>query len=51
MRNIQRVINMAIADKLFDSEDYPFGEKKYSVNRRLNHKPESGLFPRPNCQD
>ncbi|MFD1257330.1 site-specific integrase [Mucilaginibacter terrae] len=37
IRNIQRVINLAIADKLFKQEDYPFGEKKYSVNKRLNH--------------
>jgi len=38
IRNIQRALNIAITDKLFKVEDYPFGEKKYSVNRRLNHK-------------
>ncbi len=38
IRNIQRTINLAIADKLFKVENYPFGEKKYSVNKRLNHK-------------
>ncbi|WP_256014236.1 site-specific integrase [Desertivirga xinjiangensis] len=38
LRTIQRAINLAIADKLFKAENYPFGEKKYSVNRRLNHK-------------
>lgn len=37
IRNIQRVVNLAIADKLFKQDDYPFGEKKYSVNKRLNH--------------
>jgi integrase/recombinase XerD len=37
MRNLQRVINQAIEDKLFNKDDYPFGEKKYSVNRRLDH--------------
>lgn len=45
MRNIQRVINIAIAEKLFKSEDYPFGEKKYSVNRRLNHKTRKRSIP------
>jgi integrase/recombinase XerD len=38
MRNLQRVINQAIEDKLFKQEDYPFGEKKYSINKRLDHK-------------
>jgi integrase/recombinase XerD len=38
MRNLQRVINQAIEDKLFKQEQYPFGEKKYSVNKRLDHK-------------
>ncbi|MGN6396566.1 MAG: tyrosine-type recombinase/integrase [Mucilaginibacter sp.] len=38
MRNLQRVINLAIEDKLFDKEDYPFGEKKYSINKRLDSK-------------
>ncbi|SEN25359.1 Phage integrase SAM-like domain-containing protein [Mucilaginibacter gossypiicola] len=38
MRNIQRVINQAIEDKLLKPEDYPFGEKKYSVNKRLDSK-------------
>ncbi|RZM24755.1 MAG: hypothetical protein EOO88_21740 [Pedobacter sp.] len=37
MRNLQRVINQAIEDKLLKREDYPFGEKKYSVNKRLDH--------------
>ena len=37
MRNLQRVINLAIEDKLLKREDYPFGEKKYSVNKRLDH--------------
>ena len=37
MRNLQRVINQAIEDKLFNRDDYPFGEKKYSINRRLDH--------------
>ncbi|HEY4324375.1 MAG TPA: site-specific integrase [Mucilaginibacter sp.] len=37
MRNLQRVINQAIEDKLFKKDDYPFGEKKYSVNKRLDH--------------
>jgi len=37
MRNLQRVINQAIEDKLFNKDDYPFGEKKYSINRRLDH--------------
>jgi integrase len=38
MRNLQRVINQAIDDKLFNKDDYPFGEKKYSINKRLDHK-------------
>ncbi|MFA6247609.1 MAG: site-specific integrase [Mucilaginibacter sp.] len=38
MRNLQRVINQAIEDKLFKQEDYPFGEKKYSINKRLDSK-------------
>jgi integrase len=38
IRNIQRVINQAIEDKLLKQEDYPFGEKKYSVNKRLDSK-------------
>jgi len=37
IRNLQRVVNLAIADKLFRQENYPFGEKRYSVNKRLNH--------------
>jgi site-specific recombinase XerD len=37
MRNLQRVINQAIEDKLFDKEEYPFGERKYSINKRLDH--------------
>ena len=37
MRNLQRVINQAIEDKLFNKEEYPFGEKKYSINKRLDH--------------
>lgn len=38
MRNLQRVINQAIEDKLFKLEEYPFGEKKYSINKRLDNK-------------
>ena len=38
MRNLQRVINLAIEEGLFNRDNYPFGEKKYSVTRRLNHK-------------
>jgi integrase/recombinase XerD len=38
MRNLQRVINQAIEDKLFKLDDYPFGEKKYSINKRLDNK-------------
>lgn len=38
MRNLQRVINQAIEDKLFKQEDYPFGEKKYSINKRLDSR-------------
>jgi integrase len=37
MRNLQRVVNLAIEDKLIKQEDYPFGEKKYSINKRLDH--------------
>jgi integrase/recombinase XerD len=37
MRNLQRVINQSIEDKLFKQENYPFGEKKYSINKRLDH--------------
>lgn len=37
MRNLQRVINQAIEDKLFKQEEYPFGTKRYSVNKRLDH--------------
>ncbi|MBW4890114.1 site-specific integrase [Mucilaginibacter sp. HMF5004] len=38
MRNLQRLINQAIDDKLFPIENYPFGEKLYSINKRLDHK-------------
>ncbi len=38
MRNLQRVINQAIEDKVFKLADYPFGEKKYSINKRLDNK-------------
>ncbi|HTK20169.1 MAG TPA: site-specific integrase [Mucilaginibacter sp.] len=38
MRNLQRVINQAIEDKLFKQTDYPFGEKRYSINKRLDSK-------------
>ncbi|POY37147.1 hypothetical protein C3K47_08805 [Solitalea longa] len=38
MRNLQRVVNLAIEDGLYKKENYPFGEKKYSINKRLNHK-------------
>jgi len=38
MRNLQRIINQAIENKLFKQDDYPFGEKKYSVNKRLDSK-------------
>jgi len=38
MRNLQRVINQAIEDGLFKQDNYPFGEKKYSINKRLNSK-------------
>ncbi len=38
MRNLQRVINQAIEDKQFKQQDYPFGEKKYSINKRLDSK-------------
>ncbi|GAB3915364.1 site-specific integrase [Mucilaginibacter boryungensis] len=37
MRNLQRVINQAIEDKLFNKDEYPFGEKRYSINKRLDH--------------
>jgi integrase/recombinase XerD len=45
MRNLQRVINQAIEDKLFKHEDYPFGEKKYSVNKRLDHTTKKIAIP------
>lgn len=32
MRNLQGIINKAIEDKLLKRDDYPFGEKKYSIN-------------------
>jgi integrase/recombinase XerD len=38
MRNLQRVVNQAIEEKLFRQQDYPFGEKKYSINKRLDNK-------------
>jgi len=38
MRNLQRVINQAIEDKLLKQDAYPFGEKKYSINKRLDNK-------------
>jgi integrase/recombinase XerD len=38
MRNLQRVVNQAIEDKLMKPEAYPFGERKYSVNKRLDCK-------------
>jgi len=37
LRNLQRVINQAIDDKLFDKDNYPFGAKLYSVTKRLDH--------------
>lgn len=37
MRNLQRVMNLAIDDNLIQKTDYPFGEKKYSINKRLDH--------------
>lgn len=45
MRNLQRAINLAIDEGLFKRENYPFGEKKYSVNRRLNHKTKKRSVP------
>lgn len=45
IRNLQRVLNLAIADKFFRIENYPFGEKKYSVNKRLNHKTRKRSVP------
>ncbi len=45
MRNLQRTINLAIDEGLFKRENYPFGEKKYSVNRRLNHKTKKRSVP------
>lgn len=45
LRNLQRVINVAIAEKLFKQENYPFGDKKYSVNKRLNHKTRKRSVP------
>jgi integrase/recombinase XerD len=45
MRNIQRVLNLAIEDKLLKQECYPFGEKKYSVNKRLNSKTRKRSVP------
>jgi integrase len=38
MRNLQRILNQAIEDQLLKQEAYPFGEKKYSVNKRLDNK-------------
>lgn len=38
MRNLQRVINQAIEDKFIKQEDYPFGEKRYSINKRLDNR-------------
>lgn len=38
MRNLQRVMNLAIEDRIIKQENYPFGEKKYSINKRLNSK-------------
>ena len=38
IRNLQRVLNQAIEDKFLKPEAYPFGEKKYSVNKRLDCK-------------
>lgn len=37
MRNLQRVINQAIEDGCYEKKSYPFGEKKYSINKRLDH--------------
>lgn len=37
MRNLQRVMNLAVEDNLIKQEDYPFGEKRYSINKRLDH--------------
>lgn len=37
MRNLQRLINQATDDNLVKRENYPFGEKKYSINKRLDH--------------
>ncbi len=45
IRNIQRVINIAISDNLFKPDNYPFGEKKYSVNKRLNSKTRKRSVP------
>lgn len=45
MRNIQRVMNLAIEDKLLRADRYPFGEKKYSVNKRLNSKTRKRSIP------
>lgn len=45
LRNLQRVINLAIGEGLFKRDDYPFGEKKYSVTKRLNHKTKKRSIP------
>jgi integrase/recombinase XerD len=39
MRNLQRVINQAIEDKLFRQEDYPFGTKrKFRTSKMANSR-------------
>jgi integrase/recombinase XerD len=45
MRNLQRVLNQAIEDKLLKAENYPFGEKKYSINKRLDHTTKKIAIP------
>ncbi|MFD1629686.1 site-specific integrase [Pseudopedobacter beijingensis] len=45
IRNLQRLLNIAIEEGLFKRDNYPFGEKKYSVNRRLNHKTKKRSVP------
>jgi integrase/recombinase XerD len=45
MRNLQRVINQAIEDKFFKQDAYPFGEKKYSINKRLDSKTKKIAIP------